>query len=180
MSITTTATQDPLRPPATGLKAWLMAWLPKLIPFGFRVLRAVWPIARFRNYVLVTRYDDVREVFLNDKSFRVPWAAKVDVITGGFPFILGMDDTQTYREDTAALRTVVRSDDIAHRLVPEVNRLTEQIVAGAKGELEVVDQLVEEARRQESRLREVAAQHRTRCWVAAPALAWLVAVVLHR
>jgi cytochrome P450 len=142
MSITTTATQDPLRPPATGLKAWLMAWLPKLIPVTFRVLRAIWPIARFRNYVLVTRYDDVREVFLNDKSFRVPWAAKVDIITGGFPFILGMDDTQTYREDTAALRTVVRSDDIAHRLVPEVNRLAEQIVAGAKGELEVVDQLV--------------------------------------
>jgi len=139
---TTTAIQDPLRPPATGLKAWLMAWLPKLIPITFRVLRAIWPIARFRNYVLVTRYDDVREVFLNDKSFRVPWAAKVDIITGGFPFILGMDDTQTYREDTAALRTVVRSDDIAHRLVPEVNRHAEQIVAGAQGELEVVDQLV--------------------------------------
>jgi cytochrome P450 len=139
---TTTAIQDPLRPPATGLKAWLMAWLPKLIPITFRVLRAIWPIARFRNYVLVTRYDDVREVFLNDKSFRVPWAAKVDIITGGFPFILGMDDTQTYREDTAALRTVVRSDDIAHRLVPEVNRHAEQAVAGAQGELEVVDQLV--------------------------------------
>ena len=116
MSITTIATQDPLRPPATGLKAWLMTWLPKLIPFGFRVLRAVWPIARFRNYVLVTRYDDVREVFLNDKSFRVPWAAKVDIITGGFPFILGMNDTETYREDTAALRTVVRSD------APSANR----------------------------------------------------------
>jgi cytochrome P450 len=144
MSITTTAPvpQDPLRPAATGLKAWLMAWLPKLIPLAFRLLRAVCPIVRFRNTVLVTRYDDVREVFLNDQAFRVPWDAKVRIITGGFPFILGMDDTPTYREDTAALRTVVRSDDIAQRLVPAVNHLAEQIVVDAKGELEVVDQLV--------------------------------------
>ena len=43
MSMTTTAAapQDPLRPPATGLKAWLSAWLAKRIPFGFRVLRAM-------------------------------------------------------------------------------------------------------------------------------------------
>jgi len=142
MNMTTTAPQDPLRPPATGLKAWLMAWLPKLIPFGFRVLRAVRPIVRFGNNFLVTRYDDVREVFLNDQAFRVPWDTKVRIIIGGFNFILGMDDTPTYREDTAALRTVVRYDDIPQRLVPAVSQLAEQIVANAKGELEVVDQLV--------------------------------------
>ena len=144
MSITTTAVApaDPLRPPATGLKGWRTAWLPKFIPFGFRVLRAIRPIVGFRNTVLVTRYDDVREVFLNDQAFRVPWDAKVRIITGGFPFILGMDDTQAYRDDVAALRTVVRSDDIALRLVPAVNQLAEQIVADAKGDLEVVDSLV--------------------------------------
>ena len=120
MNMTTIAPapQDPLRPPATGLKAWLMAWLPKLIPFGFRVLRAVHPIVRLGNNVLVTRYDDVREVFLNDQAFRVPWDTKVRIITGGFPFILGMDDTPTYRADTAALRTVVRYDDIPSASFP--------------------------------------------------------------
>ena len=65
--------QDPLRPPATGLKAWLAAWLAMRIPFAFRLARALAPIVRFRNIVLVTRYDDVREVFLNDQAFRVPW-----------------------------------------------------------------------------------------------------------
>jgi cytochrome P450 len=144
MTMTTTAPapQDPLRPPATGLKAWLMGWLPKLFPVIFRLLRAVHPIVRWGNTVVVTRYDDVREVFLNDQAFRVPWDTKVRIITGGFPFILGMDDTPTYREDTAALRTVVQWDDIPRRLVPAVNQLAEQIVADAKGELEVVDQLV--------------------------------------
>ena len=85
MSMTTTAAspQDPLRPRATGPKAWLAAWLARRIPFGFRLLRALGPIVRFRNTVLVTRYDDVREVFLNDRAFRVPWDAKVRIITGG-------------------------------------------------------------------------------------------------
>jgi cytochrome P450 len=142
MSMTTTTAQDPLRPPATGFKAWLMAWLVRRIPFGFRVLRALWPIVKVGNHVLVTRYDDVREVFLNDPSFHVPWDAKVRVITGGFPFILGMADTDTYRQDVAALRTVVRADDIDSRLVPAVNKLAAQIVEDAKGDLEVVDQLV--------------------------------------
>jgi len=144
MSMTTTAAapQDPLRPPATGPKAWLSAWLAKRIPFGFRLARALAPIVRFRNIVLVTRYDDVREVFLNDQAFRVPWDAKVRIITGGFPFILGMDDTPVYRDDVANLMRVVRPADIAQRLVPAVNQLAEQIVTDANGDLEVVDTLV--------------------------------------
>ncbi|CAN5740287.1 cytochrome P450 [soil metagenome] len=142
MTLPAAAPRDPLRPPATGWKAWLSTVVAKSIPYVFGVLRVVWPIARFRNYILVTRYDDVREVFLNDPAFRVPWAEKVGVITGGFPFILGMDDTATYRDDVSALRSVVRSDDIARRLVPAVNQLAEQIVTDAGGELEVVDQLV--------------------------------------
>ena len=140
MSMTTT--QDPLRPPATGFKAWLMTWVAARIPFGFRVLRAIRPILRFRNTVVVTRYDDVREVFLNDQAFRVPWARKVGIITGGFPFILGMDDTPVYRDDTAALMKVVRPADIAQRLAPAVEQLAGQIVAQANGDLEVVDSLV--------------------------------------
>jgi cytochrome P450 len=90
----------------------------------------------------VTRYDDVREVFLNDQAFRVPWARKVGIITGGFPFILGMDDTPVYRDDTAALMKVVRPADIAQRLAPAVEQLAGQIVAQANGDLEVVDSLV--------------------------------------
>jgi len=85
MNMTTTAPQDPLRPPATGLKAWLMAWLPKLIPFGFRVLRAVRPIVRFGNNFLVTRYDDVREVFLNDQRFAFHGTPKSASSPAGFP-----------------------------------------------------------------------------------------------
>src|SRR5258707_11804603 len=111
MSMTTT--QDPLRPPATGFKAWLMTWVAARIPFGFRVLRAIRPILRFRNTVVVTRYDDVREVFLNDQAFRVPWARKVGIITGGLPFFLPRDETAGYRDETPPPLKVVRAADIA-------------------------------------------------------------------
>ena len=90
----------------------------------------------------MTRYDDVREVFLNDKAFRVPWARKVDIITGGFPFFLGMDDTPDYRADTAALMKVVRPADIPRVSSPRSSNCAGQIVAEANGELEVVDALV--------------------------------------
>src|SRR5260370_30319014 len=79
---------------------------------------------------------------LTDIAFRRQWGRKVGCITGGFPFILGMDDTPVYRDDTAALMEVVRPADIAQRLAPAVEQLAEQIVAQANGDLEVGDSLV--------------------------------------
>src|SRR5260370_9260955 len=119
-----------------------MTWVAARIPFGFRVLLAIRPILRFRKTVVVTRSDDVREVFLNDHAFRVPWARKRGIIPAGSPFIPAMDDPPVYRQDTAALMKVVRPADIAQRLAPAVEQLAEQIVAQANGDLEVVDSLV--------------------------------------
>ena len=137
-----TAGRDVLRPPANGFKAWLTACLMAYVPLGFRVLRTIRPILRFGNTIVVTRYDDVREVFLNDAAFRVPYKDKLDIIMGGHPFFLSMDDTPEYRRDKAAMRLVVRSADITERLAGEVERRAEDIVANAKGHLEIVDSLV--------------------------------------
>lgn len=131
-----------LRPSDNGFKAGLMSWMMARVPFVFRLLRAIWPIPRMGKLVLVTRYDDVREVFLNDAAFRVPYGPKLDVIMGNHPFFLGMDDTSEYRRDTAAMRMVVRPDDIAQRLAPAVEKLAGEIVEAGAGELEVVDGLV--------------------------------------
>jgi cytochrome P450 len=138
----TPAAQDVLRPGASGPKAAIMAWVMALLPLVFRILRTVRPILRIGKIFVVTRYDDVRETFLNDASFRVPYAEKLDVIMGHQPFFLSMDDTPEYRLDTDAMRKVIRIDDIPQRLIPEVERLGETIVAQANGSLEVVDQLV--------------------------------------
>jgi cytochrome P450 len=137
--MSTATKQDALRPAPGRLTAQIMAWVMEtVLPFGFRLLRN----RSFGIRFVATRYDEVREVFLNDRSFRVPYAEKLDVIMGGHPFFLSMDDTPRYREDTAAMRKVVRIDDIVARLAPEVEKRGEDIVASAGGELEVVDDLV--------------------------------------
>jgi len=41
--------------------------------------------------------------FLNDPAFRVPYAEKLNVIMGGLPLFLGMDDTPEYRRGTEAM-----------------------------------------------------------------------------
>jgi cytochrome P450 len=141
-----TMTRDVLRPAPTGLKgrllASLMAWgMETGLPLFFRFLRALrWN--RRLGVVFATRYDEVREVFLNHQAFGVPYAEKLNVIMGGHPFFLSMDKAEDHDRDTEAMRKVMRVEDIPARLIPEVERLGERIVDEANGRLEVVDQLV--------------------------------------
>src|SRR5207244_2143835 len=106
-TMSTPATRNVLRPGPGGFKAKIMAWVMERVPFVFRLLRAFKPIVRFGNTIVVTRYDDVREVFLNVKDFRVPYHDKLMVITGNQPFFLSMDDPAAHNGDTEALRKVV-------------------------------------------------------------------------
>jgi len=132
---------DVLRPSRGGIRARVAQWLWARAGMGFGVLRAVRPIFRFRRTYVVTRYDDVREVFLADRDFPAPYRAKLDVIMGNAPFFLGMGDTPEYRRDTATMRLAVRREDVESRLAAKTLARAEAIVAGAGGRLEVVDTL---------------------------------------
>lgn len=134
--------RDVLRPAASRTKRALMAFVMAQLPTVFRLLRAVWPIPRIGNVVAATRYDDVREVLLNDAAFGVPYKPQLDVIMGGQPFFLGMGDTPQYRADAAAMHRVMLRDDISARLAPAVEAQAEVIVRRSGGRLEVVDDLV--------------------------------------
>ena len=131
-----------LRPLPDGVGTRLRAWAFGHVDLAFGLLRAVKPILKVGGTVLVTRYDDVREVFLTDDAFAVPYRAKLDVIMGGCPFFLGMGDTPEYRRDTAAMRKAIRREDIPVRLAGAVETLAEEVVDRAGGRLEVVDELV--------------------------------------
>jgi cytochrome P450 len=136
---------DILRPARGGLASSVMQWALAHAQSAFAVLRRIWPIARLGRTVLVTRHDDVREVFLADTDFPVPYRARLDVIMDRVPFFLGMGDTDEYRRDTAAMRSVVRPDDIGPRLVPATAARAEALVAASGGRIEVVDQLARNA-----------------------------------
>lgn len=120
---------------------WCMDRAMALLPTVFRWLRNTRPVLRLGSTYLVTRHDDVRAVFADDQAFGVPYPAKLDIIMGGEPFILGMADGDAYRASLAALRQVVRRDDLP-MLASRVTAMAETIVANAGGRLDVVDTLV--------------------------------------
>src|SRR5919109_2966840 len=76
------------------------------------VLRRVRPIVVVGNNALVTRAADVRAVLRDHEHFTVShYAPKMSAASG--PFILGLDDTELYRRDHAALRAAIRFEDLA-------------------------------------------------------------------
>lgn len=130
-----------LRPAPKGLKGAIQRLVFAAMPYAFAFFRRWKPVVKMKGMVLTSRYDDVREVFANDRDFGVVYKPKLDVIMGGQPFFLGMGDTAQYREDVAAMRKVVRRDDLPV-LAQRVEAMAEQIVAAAPNRIEVVDTLV--------------------------------------
>jgi cytochrome P450 len=108
----------------------------------FSLLRAVCPIARFKlkgqPVALVTRYDDVKEVFLADDAFPVSYATKLKMVTDN-PFIFGMKDGPDYRRDHAAMRKVILDEDIEAHLAPKTRAVAERTVTAADGCIDSVD-----------------------------------------
>ena len=94
-----------------------------------------------KNFALVTRYADCEDCLSHDEVFAQPYAAKFELLTGGTNFFLGMADTPEYTHDVAAMRMVVRREDIPGRIVPFVQRTAEQLVAGSRGRIEIVSGL---------------------------------------
>ena len=128
--------------PARGLKPLLLGWALRRLPLLYRLARRFWPIPRLGRRIVVTRHDDVVEVFRNDADFGVPYGPNLAVIMGGEPFFLAMADTPQYRADTEAMRRVMRPEDIPARLAPAAEAMAEAIVTADGGRIEVVDQLV--------------------------------------
>jgi cytochrome P450 len=130
----------PVAPSRTGLKSKLIQWGFDHIEVFLSVLRDLAPILvlKKKNLAILTRYDDVKEVFLADDDFGVPYAAKLNVITGGVPFLLGMEDSPAYRGSLKALQEVFPAADIKTRLVPATERAAERIVAASRGRVDTL------------------------------------------
>lgn len=130
-----------LRPAKGGIAGAALAAGLEHIDVVFAGLRAFMPMARFGSATLVTRYDDVREAFLSDDAFAVPYKAKLDVIMGGEPFFLGMRDGAAYRLGTSSMRKAMRREDVRPRLTAAFLAGAEAALAQGGGRIEVVDAL---------------------------------------
>lgn len=119
------------------LKAWAFNHLDVL----FAIARWVKPVVVFRNSALVTRFEHVQEVLNRDWVFQVTYQAKMEKVTDGDNFFLGMQNTPRYTRDVSNMRLAVRREDIEGRIGPFVDACAESIVAAAPGRIDVPAQL---------------------------------------
>jgi cytochrome P450 len=105
------------------------------------VLRRVRPIVAIGNNAMVTRADDVRAVLRDHEHFTVShYEPKMTAASG--PFILGLDATELYRRDHAALRAAIRAEDVPALADATLSAARER-VAAAGPRIDVVSQLAD-------------------------------------
>ncbi len=109
---------------------------------GYSVLRNVAPILRMKNFVCVTRDEDVREVLSRDADFPVPFGRNFEEIDPtGTNFVLGMPDSDKYRAIRAASMRVFSLQDIPR--IASLSRIrAEAIMAQSGGAIDVVRDLL--------------------------------------
>lgn len=124
-----------------GLAAALVAKVTDNLRPVFTLLRRVRPILVVGNNALVTRADDVRAVLRDHEHFTVShYAPKMAAASG--PFILGLDDTELYRRDHAALRAAIRVEDVP-ALADATLAGARERVAAAGARIDVVGQFAD-------------------------------------
>jgi cytochrome P450 len=91
--------------------------------------------------VLVTRFDDVKDVLSRDGEFEVVYGPRMEKLTGGANFFLGMQDTPTYTRDTSNMRLAMRREDVARVITPYANKRSAELVAAKPGRIDVPQDL---------------------------------------
>ena len=82
---------------------------------------------------LVTRYEDVLDVINRNEDFEVVYGSRMQELTGGKNFFLGMQPGWDYTRDTSAMRLAARSSDVEQIILPRVIRQTNNAVDCSNG-----------------------------------------------
>lgn len=86
---------------------------------------------------LATRREDVIDILSRDDDFGVVYGPRMEMITGGENFFLGMQDTPRYTRDVSNMRLVVRREDVPLVVKPFVDKTAAGLVAAVDGAIDV-------------------------------------------
>jgi hypothetical protein len=92
---------------------------------------------------IATRRADVIDILSRDADFGVVYAPRMEMITAGENFFLGMQDTPRYTRDTSNMRLVVRRGDVPEIVTPYVSAAAAEIVAKVPGAIDVPQALTQ-------------------------------------
>ncbi|MDP1964201.1 MAG: cytochrome P450 [Reyranella sp.] len=108
--------------------------------FAFWVLRAVWPVACIGRLVIVSRYDDVRDVLARPLHFKVPFGPEMRALTGGADFLLGQDGPEHDAQREILEAVVLRSD--AQGILDNTRTVTELLLRNSGGRIDIMQDLL--------------------------------------
>lgn len=100
-------------------------------------------VAAYENSgtVLVTRFDDVKDVLRRDQDFEVVYGPRMEQITAGHNFFLGMQDSPDYTRDVSNMRLAVRRTDVPEIIKPFAENKAAELVAASPGRIDVPQDL---------------------------------------
>jgi cytochrome P450 len=81
----------------------------------FGLLRTIAPVFRIpgTDWMIVSRFDHVKEVLAADQAFTVPWDDKMKALNDGkATFLLGVDDRKKHQDSLKLLMKVFRREDL--------------------------------------------------------------------
>ncbi|MCH9844987.1 MAG: cytochrome P450, partial [Alphaproteobacteria bacterium] len=117
----------------------------------FAILRSFKPILKLKKQiilcydnkgtVIVTRYQDFMEVMRRDDVFDVVYEPRMEKITAGKNFFLGMQNTPTYTRDVSNMRLAFKREDIPTIILPIVDSTAHKIIQEKQGDIDVVQDL---------------------------------------
>ncbi len=133
---------------STG-KGWIvefiLAYPQRLIAFA-RLCCRVFQLP-FTAWYIVLRYDDVREVLSHDREFPVPWDKRMQELTNGKNFVLGMERGETYKTSYKQLAQAFPLQDIANHVEKPAAKQAAGIVkhnvdSNQKAEFDAIEELI--------------------------------------
>lgn len=134
---------DPRDLETPGLQADIIRWFLAHPQWWLAIVRNVCPNVRFKkDWVLISRFDDVQEVLGLDDVFPVPFGDKVKLLDDGPNFLLGMQDGEEYRRIQKDIMDIFAIKHIATIVTPEAARLSRNIVSASGGRLDAVEGLI--------------------------------------
>lgn len=96
-------------------------------------------VAAYNNTgtVIVTRRADVMDVLRRDDDFAVVYGPRMQELTAGANFFLGMQPSWDYTRDTSAMRLAMQHTDVAERVAPRAADLAHSVVAQSGGVIDL-------------------------------------------
>ena len=107
----------------TGFVHSLGTWAKEHPDTILTVLHKLRPVLTIKQVSVVTSFDGVRDVLSKDHDFAVTYGPKMEMITDGAGFFLGMDDNTQGFTDRTNMQMLFRRDDIERLIKPSITAL---------------------------------------------------------